>query len=400
MTGSNTVVSLLNLNPRKFGSLEEYLVCLSTALRSQGCRSVLAFPQAVTPELEKQFEQSGVVLERFSLASTFSLYRGLLGILRKYRPAVVHFHFFDQFSLLPLLAALTGCKLVVFTDHCRLPQARWRTRLKCKLMDRLVLGPLGVRVIAVSEHVRRTLVDCYSTSPARIRVIRNGVSLQRFGKVSKGGRQTLLAELGIAEGARIVVTAAYFIPEKGLSDLLVAAARVRAARQDVAFVIVGDGPLQQALLKQSQELGLEGTVHFAGLRSDVDRFMGAADVVVVPSVWQEPAGLVVVEAMASARPAVATRVGGIPEYLADRQTGLLVEPHSPSQMAEAILSLLESPSMAMAMGAAGRARAEALFSMSRWVEETLDLYDSVLPASRQPAPSRLMAADQRSTAPR
>ena len=402
MTRRNTLVSVLDHNPGKFGSLEEYLLCLSIELRNRGCQSVLAFPDAVTPEIQARFEQAGVVLEQFSSASSFSTFAGALRILRTHRPTAVHFHFFDHFSLLPLLAASAGPDLVVFTDHCRLPQKRGLTRLKCKLVDRLLLGPLRVQVVAVSEHVKRALVECYGTSPEHVKVIRNGVNLQRFGKPKRSDRSALLTSFGIPDKSKVIVTAAHFIPEKGLADLLDAASQIHAVSPDVAFLIVGDGPLLQPLLNKSRELGLTGVVHFTGLRSDVDRFMAAADVVVVPSVWQEPAGLVVVEAMASACPVVATRVGGIPEYLAEQHTGLLVEPHQPSQLSQAILTLLESPAMATAMGAAGRVRAEALFSMSRWVGETMDLYDSVLPGiPRQPeVPQRVVPADQQSIANR
>jgi glycosyltransferase involved in cell wall biosynthesis len=108
--------------------------------------------------------------------------------------------------------------------------------------------------------------------------------------------------------------------------------------------------------------------------------MAAADVVAVPSVWQEPAGLMVIEAMASGRPVIATRVGGIPEYLEHEVTGILVQPHAPEQLARAILRLLNSATEANAMGRAGRARVETHFSMERWIGDTVELYAKAIAA--------------------
>ncbi|MGH9602589.1 MAG: glycosyltransferase family 4 protein, partial [Terriglobales bacterium] len=147
---------------------------------------------------------------------------------------------------------------------------------------------------------------------------------------------------------------------------------------DVAFVIVGDGPEEAALRAQAQHLEIASQVHFTGLRSDVHRLMPAAEVLVVPSVWQEPAGLVVLEAMAAARPVVANRVGGIPEYLEEDVTGILVEPRAPMQIADTVLRLLDSPDTVAAMGAVGRRRVEQHFSLERWAEETIQVYERSL----------------------
>jgi glycosyltransferase involved in cell wall biosynthesis len=154
--------------------------------------------------------------------------------------------------------------------------------------------------------------------------------------------------------------------------------RVREVLPDVVLIIVGDGPLERQLTDQARDLKVDDIVRFAGLRHDVDRFMSASDIVVVPSTWQEPAGLVVVEAMATSRPVIATRVGGIPEYLSEGKSGMLVEPNEPSQIADAILKILNDDSMERDMGRVGRERAENLFSMEKWVGDTMAIYATAL----------------------
>ncbi|HEU5402507.1 MAG TPA: glycosyltransferase family 4 protein [Terriglobales bacterium] len=383
MTQGNTVLSLLDLNPRKYGSLEEYMVRVSDALRLRGCRSILAFPENVPDSLREKFQASGAVLELMPSEGA-PLYRGLFRLLRKYRPDIVHFHFYNQFSLLPFLAASARPNAILFTDHSRLPTPRRSTRAKCFLWDRIVLRQLGVETLAVSAHIKRILENNYAMSPERVRVLLNGVNVSRFGAATWETRSAFFKEFDIPQDSKLIVAAGYFIPEKGFGDLLQAAVTVRKARNDVVFMIVGDGPLDGWLKEESRKLGLADVVRFPGLRTDVDRFMAASDAVVVPSTWQEPAGLVVLEAMASARPVVATRVGGIPEYLGDTKCGVLVQPGSPAEIADAILMILRDSSIARAMGAAARVRAEGLFSMEKWVSETMEVYGMPLADAFEP----------------
>jgi glycosyltransferase involved in cell wall biosynthesis len=143
-------------------------------------------------------------------------------------------------------------------------------------------------------------------------------------------------------------------------------------------VVVGDGPELETLRQLAHALGVAEAFRFPGLRSDVNRFMTMADVVVFPSVFRESAGLVAVEAMAAARPVVATRVGGLPELVADGVTGILVDPQAPQQLASALLRLLTEPGVATAMGSAGRERAEKYYSADRWINDTIAFYEKNL----------------------
>ena len=230
-------LSLLDLNPRKYGSLEEYMVRVSDALRQRNCRSIIAFPEEVASNLRTKFEGSGAELELMP-SEGWPLYSGLLRLMRKYRPQIVHFHFYNQFSFLPVLAAASRPKSILFTDHSRLPVDRPSTRAKCAAWDRVVLGTLGVQTLAVSAHVKRILVQNYGMSPAHVGVLFNGVNVSRFAAPTSDGRAALFSEFGISLDKKVIVAAGYFIPEKGLSDLLKAAAKVRETRKDVVFILV------------------------------------------------------------------------------------------------------------------------------------------------------------------
>lgn len=359
--------------------MEEYTVYLSRALKERGWQSVLVFSNPLPEAVSSHFDGVGAVIETFQDSPAFQCNKSLMGVLRKYRPTVVHFHFFNHFSMLPILASLVRPKLVAFTDHVRQGGEISRiTKLECFLWDRIILRALDTRILAVSEHIKRTLVNDFQMAPERIEVLYNGVNLERFLPLDPAQATLLRGELDLQIAQPVVLCASNLRPEKGISDLLLAARIILADKPNCVFLIVGGGPMADKLNAEARELGIQKSVRFTGLRSDVNRLMALANVVVVPSTWQEPAALVLLEAMAAARAIVATRVGGNPELLADGVTGLLVNPHSPKDLSRVLHRLLNSPEEAAAMGRAGRARVETHFSMDRWVLDTIQFYERQL----------------------
>ena len=149
------------------------------------------------------------------------------------------------------------------------------------------------------------------------------------------------------------------------------------AKAGVHWVLVGDGELRPELEAQARRLGLAASLHFAGWRDDVADVLALADVFVLPS-ESEGFGRVLVEAMAMARPIVATTVGGVPDIVVAGQTGLLVPPADAAALAGAVRVLLDNPGLAARLGAAGRARAESTFSLGAHVDGVERVYDAVL----------------------
>jgi len=376
---TRTVVSVLDLNPRKFGSIEEYMALLARGLWERGWRSVFVLPEPVPSEILRHFDSTGAIFEIIPEISGERGFWSLRRALRKYRAAVAHFHFFSPFSLYPIAAWLSGCRLIVFTQHSRLSERASRSRAwKGVLWDRCVLRLTATQILTVAAHLKATLVDSYRLRPASIRVLYTGVNLRRFQPVPGEDLADLRGELAIKTDERAVVAAAYLVAGKGMRDLVAASPALLREHSNAVFVIVGDGPELEPLRALARELGVSERFRFPGLRSDVNRFMGLADVVVVPSVYRDTAPLAVVEAMASGRPVIGTRVGGIPELIADGETGILVDPQAPQQLASALIGLLADSQLARAMGAAGRQRAERLFSADRWINETIAFYQEHL----------------------
>ena len=212
-------------------------------------------------------------------------------------------------------------------------------------------------------------------------VVHEGVDLGRIDAAPVAG---LREELWLPHGAPIVGNVAALVPHKGQRHLIEAALLVLPQIPDVRFVIAGEGELRPALERQIHEHRLEKHVLLAGFRPDVLSLHKAFDIFVMSSVT-EGLGTSLIDAMACGKPVVATRVGGIPEVVADGETGFLVEPRDHGGMARALTSLLKDDALRRRMGEAGRARAQVRFSAGRMVQDTLRVYQRVAMHAHQEA---------------
>jgi glycosyltransferase involved in cell wall biosynthesis len=228
------------------------------------------------------------------------------------------------------------------------------------------------RVLAVSEAIRGVLLRD-GAAPERVRVVHEGVADR---PPAPGGAEALAA-LGVPDGAPVVGNVAALTGHKDHATLLRAARIVLDRAPRARFVIVGDGELRPRLLALHRELGLGQGCLFAGFRDDVDRLLPAFAVFCLSS-HMEGLGTSLLDAMAFARPVVATRAGGIPDAVEDGVTGRLVPPRDPAALAAALLELLDDAPRRDAMGRAGRRRFQERFTADRMVEATLAVYDEVV----------------------
>lgn len=214
-------------------------------------------------------------------------------------------------------------------------------------------------VVCVSHDCARVCRE-QGVSPRRIRVVWNGIDLDRFKPT-------------VGDGSGPVVAVGRLSPEKDFETLVRAVAL--AARQDPTFrlEIAGDGVCMAGLRRLIDELNVHGAVRLLGLVRDVPALLSRAVVFTLSSLT-EGVSLTILEAMASGVPVVATRVGGNPEVVADGETGLLVPPADPSALAAALLAQWRDAATRRAMGAAGRARVEACFDVRKMVARYETLY--------------------------
>ena len=297
----------------------------------------------------------------------------LVRALQRLRPAIVQSHGARSNVYTRLAARYAGVPIVLSTVHNSLfdyEVSRWRRRLYV-LAERLT-SPLADRILCVSQAIARDLVERYHIDAARTVVVHNGIDAWAFRPARV--RAAVRAELGIAEGCRVIVMAGRMTAQKGWDVLLEAAARLAPVRGDLAWVLVGDGPLRAALTRRAADLGL--AVRFTGARSDIADVLGCADVVVLAS-RSEGLPFTLLEAMALGKPVVATRVGGVPEVVEDGRSGRLVPRDDPAALAGAVAGIVDAPEAA-AMGARGRTRVETAFTLDGMVRGLERVYTTAL----------------------
>lgn len=231
-----------------------------------------------------------------------------------------------------------------------------------------------VDVFIAASHLIASILEDDGISRKRIEVVHDGVDI---GRIDRHPAVDAHAAFFLPHGAPIVANVAALAPHKGQKHLVGAAATLVREMPDARVLIIGEGELRDALHHQIATLGLDRHVILAGFRSDVAGVMKSIDLFVMSSVT-EGLGSAILEAMACGRAVVGTRAGGIPEAVEDGRTGLLVPPRDEPALAQAMLALLRDPDRRVRMGAAGRAKVEAEFSVEALVRGTLGVYERKL----------------------
>lgn len=288
--------------------------------------------------------------------------------VRRERVALVHAQDFYADLLGTLAARLAGVPVIVtrvdLMHHLDAPRRR-ALRLVSRLAERVLVNALAIRDLCLAEGV----------PPERIAVVRNGIDLVEFDARSR--RAPAERAPGWPGSPTVVQVANMHHPVKGQDDLLRAFPAVVRAEPRARLLLVGDGARRPRLEALARELGLGDHVAFAGQRRDVPALLARAAVVVSAS-HAEGISNAVLEGMAARRPLVGTAVGGTPELVRDGETGLLVPPGAPAQLAGAIAALLGDPAGARRMGERGRAAVEREFSVERMRRSYDALYRGLL----------------------
>ena len=240
----------------------------------------------------------------------------------------------------------------------------------------------ALRVVAVSEYVKKSIVRRLRFSPDDVEVIVNGVAKSSVEYVSNAARRAARRELGLPEHARIVVQVGRLTPQKGQRHTLEAASRLERKKHDMVWILVGGGPLRDELEHESERRGLRERVRFTGALPDVRPYLRAADVFVFPSLY-EGLGIAVLEAMAMGVPVVAYDTGPLPEVVVHGETGMLVPSGDTEGLAAGVEALVQAPRKSEVLGAAGRKRVEEEFLIPRTAARHAAFYRQLVGATRR-----------------
>ena len=228
---------------------------------------------------------------------------------------------------------------------------------------------------AVSHQIKNSLVMA-GIEEEKICVLHSGVSFNGPSEQPKG--IGIRQQYGVQKEDYLLGTVASLFPRKGYEVLLNALCLLKKSHPNVHVFIVGKGDsrYKKMLEMRVRESGMEGRVHFLGFQENVLPILDALDLYVHPALM-EGFGIAVLEAMATGKPVVATRVGGIPEIIIHQQTGLLVEPGDAGSLADAISTLLEDSNLRRRFQASGRERAVKFFSIDRMMQELVSSYHNL-----------------------
>ena len=283
---------------------------------------------------------------------------------------LVHAHGQDAWVLASLARRVTRIPLVLTRHVLVEPQQNRRQRWRARAA--LAAARRADAVVAVSRAAADTLAQAAGVPERRIRVIFNGIDVERFQRQELHcRREAIRAELGVGPQDRVLLVPAVLREGKGHEILLQAWPRVHATVPRTVLLIAGAGEREAELRRQAAGMG--GTVRFLGHRDDMPELLVACDLVALAS-HTDALPTALIETGAAGRPAVATRVGGVPEVVQHDRTGLLVPAGDARALAEALEELLLRPERAAAMGAAAAKLVAGRFSLDAQVDATIDLW--------------------------
>ncbi|MDI6638148.1 MAG: glycosyltransferase family 4 protein [Bacillota bacterium] len=286
-------------------------------------------------------------------------------LMDEFGPSLVHVHCGIEHAVAARLAS-PGIPMVL-TIHGYPDAASY-------IVSGFLANRIVDEVICVSEAERR-VAQRYGFRKDRLTLIHNGITSPS--RIAAPAQQQSRRRLGLREDAVVIGTVSRLERRKGIAYLVSAVARVRRDCPSAVLLVVGDGRKRQNLERLALDLGVHDRVVFTGALPDPTEALEAMDIFALPSI-QEALPMAILEAMAMAKPVVATTVGGIPEAVVHGETGLLVPPKDDAALASALLVLARNPARRHEMGARGYARFEALFTADLMARRTLEVYRRVL----------------------
>jgi glycosyltransferase involved in cell wall biosynthesis len=372
------VMWIVGLVPNKMGGFER--LCLRWAQQNQadGIETEFVFEGAPCSELATQLTACGsrwhVVPEVGALGWRQNL--ALWRHLRERRPSVIHLHFCEMFCLFFVMADALHVPLIASYHYSGEPRSSRGIRRGLKrLRQRLLAGSIR-RITAVSCAARDKLVADYLIASERVSIIYNGTDIDA-GPAPAERNITKALPTGRQSRPAIVFVGA-LIPEKG-ADIAIRAVAALLDLPEARLTVVGEGPELANLQRLGATLGLGQRVEFLGRRNDVADILSQHDMLVVPSIWSEAFGYVVIEAMAAGCAAIASASGGIVEIITDCEDGLLVPPADCAALSSAIDRLWRDSELRARLVGNARRTVEARFTLAECVSRYRSLYSGLTP---------------------
>lgn len=361
--------SELNTN----GSYKDILIC-GKASEYEGDMLYLARDKGITPIVIPELGRE--ISFKNDIRAVWNIY----SIIRRERPDIVHTHTAKAGTLGRVAAILAGVPVKIHTFHGHIFDGYF-SPVKARIFVYIerFLALFTDKVISVSRRVEDDIVDRLRVARReRSAVIPLGLELDKF-LVCENKRGMLRKKIGVAEGVLLIGIVGRLVAIKNHAMFLRAARIIvdKEPTMKVKFLVIGDGELKAALGKYARELGLGNSVIFTGWLEDLVAAYSDLDVVVLTSL-NEGTPVSLIEGMASARPVVATAVGGVIDLVSDQETGLLVKSDDPHDLSDKVISLIRDSDARSRLGKNGRESVKEKYSKNRLVADIKNLYEECL----------------------
>lgn len=375
------------------GGTEHYMLAMSTELEKAGHEVIIVYGKKGSQTLDKSGRKVIQVpcIENFYPKMNREMLKNLESVLRQEKSDIIHIHNIRNWHVVK-----TCVSLAVTIRHIQDPSFVCFTHWKLLSNFDLCIDPLGFKCISrgcikarggfsnlyrkyqeiqIHKKIDRILVSSYY-----VKWMLEQVSIQSE-KIDVIHPFTSMPELrtGNFSDENIVLFVGKMHPIKGVDFLLRALSQADA---DYKGIFVGEGEYLDSYKALAKKLGIEKKVEFTGWipLERLSEYYAKCSVLVVPSIWVETFGLIGIDVMSYEKPVVAFDVGGIPDWLADKETGFLVKRKDTKSMAEKISLLLKDKVLARKMGKAGRMKVEREFTSGIFIKNLLEIYDKALSA--------------------
>jgi glycosyltransferase involved in cell wall biosynthesis len=330
---------------------------------------------------------NGIEVRPYEIARSMS-FSNIIRAFRSLKKVITGMHYDLIITHMPLASGITRIIAKVYSRRSKVIYVshgfafapyQFLIRWLCLFITEWMLGRITDAVFVMNTRDYKIARKLRILS--RVEMIRQipgvGVDLERFAPLQNEHRRFSWESCGIEKGRKVILFAGRMIKEKGIFDLLEAARLLRD--RNCAFVLAGDGPIYKVACGYVKSRDLANHVFLLGWRSrdEMEDYMRHCDIFVLPTYYCEGLPVTILEAMASAKPVIATRQRGCEDEVIDGSTGFLVDIKSPRQLAEKIDFLLNNDELGRRMGKTGRCRVEQYFSREQAVRTFLETVDAV-----------------------
>lgn len=323
-------------------------------------------------QLMKRAQQSGIMFLplRMNRLNWVFLIISFLKIIKHYNIDIISTHGSIDSWTASIAGRLSKQKpLIIRNRHKTVPIAN-------TLRHRILYHKLPHVVVTTGEKLRKDLIEKNGIKESCVYSIPTGVNLSIF--YPRQPDINLKKTVGINSEDKVIGTIAFLRDYKGVADFLRAAKLLHEKRKDLKFLVIGEGPEKDLVSQTVRDLNLQHCVFLLGFREDIPNLLSIMDIVVLSSLNAEGVPQVLTQAFAMERGVVATQVGGIPEIVRHRETGILVNPGDPGEMALAINEVLQDELFRRELGKAGRKLIVQKYGLTEMLNQTINLYEIFL----------------------